>query len=169
MHFIALVASAGLVCVLVWFLFLNEEAEHPLEWKLGGGAAVAIGTFMAAMSAYRLVRNPAYFVIREDGFEYSPGGVSTGLIRWSDIEELREEEVLDGNRGVMSRSRVTAVVLRDADSYMKRFPAALRPLLVSRTQQNGSAILIPHAEFGGKQRAVIALLQEQIEKARAGK
>lgn len=169
MHLVSLVAAAVLTSAFVYFIFLRAGADFDAGWKIGFGAAIAVGVFLTVVFTFRLIRNPPYFVLYEHGFEYSPGGVSTGLIKWTDVLELREESVLNSLAGTPGRRAVTAVVLRNPEELVRRFPAALRPLFELRMKMNSSPILIARGEFGGDSTALMTILREQVAKANARK
>lgn len=169
MNFVAFIAAGALTAAFVYFVFLKEDADFDLAGKIGFGFASVVSGSLALLSLYRIVRDPPYFVMYEDGFEYSPGGVSTGLIKWTDVRELRDESVLNSKVGTPARLPVTAVVLRNPDEYVRRFPSALRPLFELRMKMNSSPILISRGEFGGDQPAIIAIMREQVAKANQGK
>lgn len=160
-------AAALLVAAFGYFLFGTQRTDDDAVWRVGAGIALAVSALMVAVSAVRLVRHRPYFIIYEHGFEYSPGGVSMGTIRWTDVLELREETVLHGDSGFPARRVATAVVLRNPEEYLARFPMVLRPLIQQRLAMNSSVILIPRGEFGGKDAAIVGIMREQVKKARA--
>ena len=88
-----------------------------------------------------------------------------GIIRWTDVLELREETMLHGDGGYPTRRLVTAVVLRNPEEYLARLPTVLRPLIQKRLEMNSSVILIPRGEFGGDDGAVVGIMREQVQKA----
>lgn len=175
MHFAALVPTMALTGFMGWFVFLREivpdefgrTEEIPMTGQFIFGFFVLIGIFLIGVFTYRLFTNPPYFIMYEDGFEYSPSGVSTGLIKWSDVEELREEKVLTNRSGIGGPAwmPVTAVVLRNPQEYIARFPAALGPLFKLRMKMNSSPILIGKSEFGHEHDALLAIMREQVAKA----
>jgi hypothetical protein len=173
-HLACLVPTIGLTGLMAWVVFFRQPSDDPFNrveeidatGQIIFGFFVLVGVFMTGVFVYRLFRNPPYFILYEDGFEYSPGGVSTGLIKWSDIVELRDETVLDGGASGQGRSPVTAVVLRNPGKYVERFPAVLRPLFAQRMQMNSSPILISQAEFGRDHDAILAIMRGQVAKAR---
>ncbi len=167
MQGVVLLAAALLAAAFAYFLFVRERTNDDAGWRIGAGIALAGSVFMFVVSAVRLIRHRPYFILYEHGFEYSPGGVSTGIIRWTDVLELREETLMHGDGGFPARRGVTAVVLRNPEEYLARFPAVLRPLLQMRQAMNSSAILIPRGEFGGNDVALVKIMREQVAKARA--
>ena len=174
-HAVALLGALLLTSVAIRILFFGlGEIESPVETADWGKAAIfgAVGlvcVFLSGVFAYRLVRNPPTLVLFEDGFEYTPAGVSTGLIKWSDVLELRDETLVVNVTNARNNRRVTAVVLRDPEEYMSRFPAALRPVFAANLNLNSSPILITPGEFGDDHDAIIAIMRENIAKPREAK
>ncbi len=170
-HLVALLAAGFLTAIFLRVLIAGlGELESPLatkDWPLAVGVCVgaAVGLFLCGVFAYRLFRNPPTLKILEAGFEYCPAGVSTGLIKWSDVVELRDESVLTSLVGQPGRRPVTAVVLRNPDDYVKQFPAALRPIFAVNRKLNSSPILITPGEFGADHDAIIAIMRENVIKA----
>lgn len=171
-HFLSLLGAIILTAVAIRVLFFGlGEIESPLKtqaWGLavGVGAGGLVSLLLSIGFAYRWLRNPPTLRFYEEGFEYSPAGVSTGLIKWNDVVELRDETVLVSLVGTPARRPVTAVVLRNPDDYLGRFPAALRPLLAANRKLNSSPILIAQGEFGPDHAAILAIMRENVAKAR---
>jgi hypothetical protein len=177
-HFIFLLAAIGLTGFMTYFVFLQDPSTSPFEQaeEIGAGAKVIfgflilIGFFMTGVFAYRLIKNPAYFVITEEGFEYSPGGVSTGLVRWGDILELREEKVITNRNGLGGPvyEVALAVVLRNPEEYVARYPQALKPLFAVRQALNSTPLLMRPSDFGDDYRSILTIMREQVAR-QAGK
>ncbi len=160
-----------LTAVAIRVLFFGwGEIESPLQTQawgfasiVGGGALVSL--LLSVGFAYRWLRNPPTLRLYAEGFEYLPAGVSTGLVKWSDVVELRDETVLVSLVGTPSHRPVTAVVLRNPDDYLARFPAALRPIFAANRKLNSSPILIGQGEFGPDHGAIMARMRENVAKA----
>lgn len=171
-HFLSLLGAIILTAVAIRVLFFGlGELESPLktgDWALAAGVGVGgvVSLFLSIGFASRWLRNPPTLRIYEEGFEYSPAGVSTGLIKWSDVVELRDESVLVSLVGTPSRRPVTAVVLRNPDDYLARIPAPLRPIFIVNRKLNSSPILIAAGEFGPDHAAILAIMRENVAKAR---
>lgn len=172
-HAVCLLPTLALTGFMLWFVFLQQHEPDAFgrtdEIGLGGkfvfGFFVLIGVFLTGVFTYRLFANPPYFILYSDGFEYSPGGVSTGIIKWTDVEELRDETVLQSGGHGSALIPVTAVVLRNPGEYMAKFPAVLEPLFKARMKMNSSPILITKGDFGRKHEALLAIMREQVAKA----
>ena len=166
-YLVALVPTLGLTAFILYWSFGREvdpADELPTHFKLMMAGMAGIGVLLSGSFAYRFVRQPAIFSMDEEGFSYAPGGVSTGLIRWADVVELKEEGVLEGDTGGTRISAALAVVLRNPDEYIARFPRVLRPLFIARGQLNSSPLMLNIADFGADYPRVKALMEEQIRR-----
>lgn len=176
-HLICVIAALLLTLALLVAAFEGFGDLDPLfsspdiGWDMKVALTLAImgGVFMTFVFAYRLAKNPVVLTVYEDGFEYIPAGISTGLIKFSDVLELRDEgvvtSIVDRSGGVRG---VTAVVLRDPAEYTRRFPAGLRHLMEARGKMNSSPILIVRGEFGAEHDRILAMLRERVAKAGGG-
>jgi hypothetical protein len=172
-HFICLTFTVGLTGAMAYLVFLQDPSRPLYEEtaKIEGGAKVLfgffilIGVFMTGVFGHRLIKNPAYFIITEEGFEYSPGGVSPGLIRWGDIVELREENVLTDRGGIggPALELAVAVVLSNPEEYMAKYPAAFKPFLAIRGKMNSSPILMRPSDFGRDYQSIMTIMREQVQ------
>lgn len=169
-HLASLVPTVALTAFMIFFVFVRQPEvdafgrsdELGLGFKLVFGFFCVIGLFLTGVFAYRLVVNPAYFVLTDEGFSYSPGGVSTGLIRWSDIIELREEGVIEGTQVGPRVSAALAVILRNPEEYIARFPRVLKPLFQLRAELNSSVLLLRIADFGRDYPVVRQMMDDQL-------
>lgn len=165
-HAVTLVAVLALTAGMIYVGFVREPESpgHGFSggWRIMIGGASALGLFMCGVSVYRLIFNPVYFAISDEGFFYSPGGVAPGLIRWADVVELKEETVLTGGNGPNAHSPVLSVVLRNPEEYIARYPKLFAPLLRLRATTNSSPVLISIADFRSDYPRVKALMEERI-------
>lgn len=166
-HAIALAATAGLVSAFVWFLFLRDvpEGDEPdLMMQIVGGAATVVGVFLIGVFLRRLMMRPASFWCGEEGFVYQPGGVSTGLVRWSDIKELRDIGV---QVAAQTHENAVAVVLHDPAAYIARQAGWLQPLFRKRARLSGSPLVLRATDLGRDYVRVKAMMAERVRRAQA--
>lgn len=169
-HVACLIPTIALTAFMIHFVFLREPEidafgrsdELETRFEVIFGFFCVIGLIMTGVFAHRLVRNPAYFILTEEGFSYSPGGVSTGLIRWSDIVEIKEETVIEGTQFGPGYSPAVAVVLRNPEEYVARFPKVLKPLFALRGELNSSPLMLRRADFGEDYAAIKQIMDEQV-------
>jgi hypothetical protein len=173
-HFIMFVLCVGLGALFVDLVFLPGFAFFPTEFDpaaLSGFERIVFGffallaAFLAGVAAYRVIRRPTAFRLTDEGFEYAPGGVSTGFIRWTDVEEIKYTAVNTGG-GEQNRRKVLGVYLKDPASFIARYPVALHALFEARKYQSGTPLVFQSGEFGRDHDKVVALMQEQLRRAK---
>jgi len=91
-NLIVIALTLSLMGITTWAIFF--KADDPLEPK-GPGLIIPaiigpIGCAVLYFAVKTIILRPPVIRIDQDGFEYNPGGVSTGLITWSDIDDIRE-------------------------------------------------------------------------------
>jgi hypothetical protein len=172
-HLATLIPTISLTSLVLYFIFLRtpqvdafgDTTAIGTDFKVVGGIMVLVGLGLSGFFARRLITRPASFMMTDEGFEYSPGGVSTGLVRWSDVVALKEETVLTSGSGIAPRrDPALAVVLRDPDAYIARYPAPLRPLLAMRAKMNSSPLVVRPADLGAEYERVKGMMQEQVNR-----
>ena len=145
----------------------------PLEAQLAVGFFGVVWGFLLLAFTVRLIRNPAWFVLTRKGFVYRPGDVSPGLVRWEDVVEIKEDDVLgSAGRGGPTLRPALVIVLRDAE----RYTTAYNPLLAMivrlatgalRVQTGGRGDLyLDPVNFGARYEEVKALMREHARYAR---
>lgn len=140
-------------------------AEHLVFWLFYG-----IAHFLLIAFFLRAVRNRAFFVLTTKGFLYEPGDVSLGLIRWEDISEIKEVELLSRSTSFAGPGVRTALAvgLKDPAKYNGRYTPLLGLLVwlltkVIRYQTGGPGDIILAAEdFGVRYDEVKALMTDSV-------
>jgi len=103
-----------------------------------------------------VIRNRPWFVLTRRGFLYAPGDLSPGLIRWEDVTDILETELLasNGARGSAIRRRALVVTLKDPDKYLggynpllKVFDRLSRAMVRAQTGGNSDLVLLAD-DFG---------------------
>jgi hypothetical protein len=144
--------------------------EHLVFWLFYGIAHLLFVAFLL-----RAIRNRPFFIATEKGFLYEPGDVSPGLIRWEDVAEIKDAELLYGQGTVSGPTTrpVLAVGLKDADKYSAKYTpllGMLNRLLTKgiRYQTGGPGDLVLRPEdFGARYGEVRDLMMKNVRK-RAG-
>jgi hypothetical protein len=131
-RFVALLAAAVFVAGLNIIIFrpdlINIDpqqaslTEHLAFWLFYGIAHLLLVVFLL-----RAIRNRPFLVVTDTGFLYEPGDISPGLIRWEDVTEIKEAELLAraGSAPGPTTRPVLAVGLRNADAYSARYTPLL--------------------------------------------
>lgn len=149
--------------------FAFEQEPIPLEGKAIIGFFTVVWVFLVVAITTRAVRNPPWFVLTAKGFVYQPGDVSAGLIRWQDVADIKEDEVITngGNgRGGPVASKTLVVVLRNGERYVTRYNPVLSAVVrlgtgVLRAQTGGRGdIYIDPADFGPRYDEIKTMMRE---------
>jgi len=175
MHVLCLVPTVGLTAVLTDAVFLPGELLFPAETKeqidpvgrLILGLLSLVGAFLAGVFLYRVVKSPVWFRMDERGFEYSPGGISTGFIPWTDVERIDDVPVLQGGAGGARTVRALGVHLKDPASYIARQPHALHVLFEQRRYHSGTPLVIAAGDFGSERERVVTTMRDCVARARS--
>ena len=139
--FLVAVGFAVLFTLLVFFpqMILNERVLQDVssQEKLVVGLFFVLANFLVIVFGKRLFsRQPPIFVATAEGFCYEPAGISSGWIRWNDIEEVRETNVLAGSRLRNGPSTIPAlgIRLKNPEAYNLAAFTPLMRKLVSLSQ-----------------------------------
>lgn len=133
----------GVLVALVFVILLNlivfrapelgvNPDEIPLSAEMAFWLFYGIGHFLFLAFLLRAIRNRPFFVLTDKGFLYEPGDVSPGLIKWTDVSEVREVELVarQASFGGANLMMALAVGLKNPEAYQARYTLPLR-LLVS--------------------------------------
>jgi len=172
-HVPFLVGDVILLTVFWQFLFgggfdsgdaFSAPVETPLGMKLAFGFFAAIGVFMFFVLLYRIIKNPVTFAMDSEGLYLNPAGVELGRFKWSEIAEIRETSVIGSPTGRSGPRQMPAVaiVLKDPDAYIGRFPRLMSPLFKFREAEAGTPLLLEPAMFGSRYAEIVAAMREQV-------
>lgn len=144
----------------------SAPVETPLGMKLAFGFFAAIGVFMFFVLLYRIIKNPVIFAMDGEGLYLNPAGVELGRFKWSEIAEIRETSVIGSPTGRSGPRQMPAValVLKDPDAYIERFPRLMSPLFKFREAEAGTPLLLEPAMFGSRYAEIVAAMREQIRR-----
>lgn len=164
----ALVLGGAFAAVLLFGVEGGPDAQ------LTGGAKVllwvmlAVTAFLAVVFGRWAIEPPVVFRMTTVGFEYSPAGVSTGLIRWSDIRSLDDVEVMVQAGRRPARERAIAVMLRNPEAYVEGQARPLAPLFKLREAMSGTPLLIRPADLGPHGERVLGTMRRLVQEAAGG-
>ena len=132
LHFLLVVGVAPFVVGLNLILFQPEAvdidpAQVSLHELMAFWLFYGIAHFLLVAFLLRAIRNRPFFVLTDKGFLYEPGDISPGLIRWEDVVEIKEAELLFGqNTYAGPTTRATLVVgLKNPEAYRQRYTPLL--------------------------------------------
>lgn len=144
--------------------------EHLAFWLF-----YAIAHLLFVVFLLRAIRNRPFFVMTDKGFLYEPGDLSPGLIRWEDVVEIKEAELLSGQGTVSGPTTrpVLAVGLKDPDKYSARYTPLLGMLnrLLTKAvkyQTEGPGDVVLAAEDFGTRFAEIRDLMTKLSRQSGG-
>ena len=129
-HVIVLLAVILLMSITFWAFFFNDDPVEITGVSLfimiiiGG-----IGSVVLFMSVRAIILNPDILVINEKGFEYNPGGISSGFMEWTNVAEIKFIEVITNNKRIAGIERVLAIKFKDPSLYYNQFNPAIRILI----------------------------------------
>lgn len=176
MRFIALLAVVPFVAGFNLFLLRPDLfeidmqrvslAEHLIFWLFYGISHLLFVAFLL-----RAIRNRPFLVVTNKGFLYEPGDISPGLIRWEDVAEIKEAELLYGQGTVSGPStrQILAVGLKDPDKYARRYTPLLGLLnrlftKVVRYETEGPGdVVLAADDFGERYGEVRALFLKNLQ------
>ena len=175
-HLVCLIGTLIVVGAFIGFVFVPDSNPGPFETpvevdttgKVIFGFFTLVGIFLIGVFGYRLIRNPVTFRMTDEGFEYNPAGVSTGLIRWTDIEEIKPVPVMTNRSGIGGPKQLfpIGIILKDPQSYIARYPTAMGVLFEYRKYESGTPLVFQFGEFGRDHEKVVAMMQEQVRLAK---
>lgn len=138
-------------------LLAIDPAATSIEVKLVFALFYAIAHFLVIAFTLRMIRNRPYFVLTRRGFLYAPGDLSPGLVRWEDVTEIAETELLgaQGTRGSAILRRALLVTLKHPDKYLGAYNPLLKVLdrlsrATVRAQTGGKSDLVLLADDFGR-------------------
>jgi hypothetical protein len=162
-HFIILLLVLLLLGIVVWAFYFKED---PLIKDVAGIMICAfiglLGCVVLYFNLKMLIKNPAVLKINADGFEYNPGGVSSGWVQWSNVEELKYVDVrsVHGNVNGVNLETVFSVKLKDNTSYLKQYNFTIRDLMQTTRKMYDTDILFSLSSFGKRLDEVVALMNK---------
>lgn len=142
----------------------TPPVETPLGMKLAFGFFAAIGVFMFFVLLYRIIKNPVTFAMDGEGLYLNPAGVVLGRFKWSEIAEIKETEVIGSQtgRGGPRMLKAVAIVLKDPDRYIARFPRVMSPLFKFRQGEADTPLLLEPQMFGRRYDEILAAMRREV-------
>lgn len=175
LHLVFLVPTIGLTLLFSDLVFMPGDGLLATETKeqVDGfgrfvfGFFAFVGVFLSGVFLYRFIKNPWYFRMDEEGFEYAPGGVSYGRVKWSEVERLDYTTVKQGGAISPRQLRVLGIYLKDPASFIARQPLPLHALFEARRYDSGTPLVLQSGEFGRRHDQVVAQMRDCLARAQA--
>ncbi len=162
------------ISLINYFLYFSEDAitETNESFKYPFAFFTLIGLFLGYFWLKSFFTNPAIFSIYDEGFESNTNGVSSGFIRWDEVERF---EVLNIKYG-RGYSDAIAVYFKRPDLYDSKQPLLIRILReiaswtgvfkkkdVSNNFDEGMPYLIPYDALGREKEQIVKLILDLLE------
>lgn len=160
-HLIVLIAVLLLMGITFWAFFLKDE---PIEFE-GGAIIIAliiggIGSVVLFMAFRSIFLNPNVLVINEKGFEYNPGGISSGFMEWSNVAEIKFTEVrtTQGQLPGPIWEKVLAIKFKDPSIYTHQYNPLMRWLMGLNKNMYDADMFFRLSTFGNQVNEVHELM-----------
>jgi hypothetical protein len=153
-----------LISVLSLFVVKSKDAANALEtkWYVIAGLILLVAAFLLIHFVRQFFRNPIIFRVNDTGFEYSPAGVSTGFIPWTEVKAVRELSMLKEDPDKSQYETVLGVTLKDPELFRTRYNKFVSKLFRLNEGLYDASIFISQADLGKKYDLVKGIM---IEKA----
>lgn len=160
-HFIVVLVVLLLIAVVIWALLIKED---PSNINFTGiiilTIVTVIGSVVLFMALKMIIQNPAVITIDDKGFEYNPGGVSSGFVPWSNVGEIKlvNMRTVHGNLNGVVWETALAVKLKDPALYTKQFNPFIKGLMGLNKNMYDADIFFRLSSFGKQAEAVHQLM-----------
>lgn len=168
-HFIVILAVLLLMSIVVWAFFFKED---PVPFEGTGLIIISIigiiGAVVLFMAIRMIIVNPDVIVINEKGFEYNPGGVSSGFMQWTNVAEIKYVDVrtTQGQLNGPVWERALTIKLKDASLYRDQFNPLMKGLMsLNKTMYDGD-IFFRLSSFGKQGEEVFSLMMKYWDESK---
>ncbi|RYF88385.1 MAG: hypothetical protein EOO03_08535 [Chitinophagaceae bacterium] len=152
-HALLALIITGIVLATYWFLFWQTDA--PLVDTTSYIIATVV-TVIAALTLFFILRivilKPDVLYMNEDGFEYNPGGVSSGFITWKNVQEVKHIKIRTSQGGINALvwELTIAIKLKDPGEYKPSSNKLLKPLLQLNTSLYDAHLFVRLSDTGNR-------------------
>lgn len=162
-HLIFMLIAIGLAYTPYWAFFLKEDADVPdtMAYLITGGMwAITAGILFFGLKI--VIKRPDVILVNDKGFEYNPGGVSSGFVYWADVLEVKRVAVraTAGDAPGPVWETTLAVKMKDATAYRGHFNPFLRGLMHLNEKMYDADIFIRISSLGKQAEAVERLMMK---------
>ncbi len=160
---VILIPVLGLMSIMVWAFYFKVDPLMKDDTGIIVCAIIGIlGSIVLYFNLKMLIQNPAIITINKDGFEYNPGGVSSGWIQWSNVEEIKYVDVKTERRNSQGVNLETAlaVKLKDNTIYLNQYNIVIKGLMKINQGMYDADILFSLSSFGKRCDDVVALMDK---------
>jgi hypothetical protein len=127
-----------------------------------------IGAVVLFMSLRAIILNPDVLIVNEKGFEYNPGGVSSGFMEWTNVAEIKFMEVrtTQGQLPGPIWEKVLAIKFKDPSLYTNQFNPLLKGLMHLNKNMYDADMFFRLSSFGSKVNEVHELMLQYWNKTK---
>lgn len=148
----------------LFYTFILDEPQEPITDKTFIYVAygvIIVGSFLVLNFGWRFIKAPVVFRMDDEGIIYNPAGVSTGLIRWDEIENVEESTITVYDNGT-AYVNVLAISLKDAEAFRKRYNILFQKALQLGEKRYHASVLIEPAVLGKKYETVKTEIKRKV-------
>lgn len=157
-----LIALLMYVFIRIIFQHNNHEPKLPTMMYVVGGFVCAAGTFLFIYFFKSFCKPHVIIRLDNNGFEYKPAGASFGFIQWTEVEDIRDVQVLSNN-GRQARTVIClGVALKNPKEFRKKFSWFKRNTLGANESMYGVSVLIQPSTLGKRFAGVKQIMEEQL-------
>lgn len=162
-HFIVILAVLLLMSIAAWAFFFKEE---PIALDTTAIIILtiigSIGSVCIFMALKMIIINPDVLMMDEKGFEYNPGGVSSGFMHWTNVAEIKFVDVrtTQGQLNGPVWERALTIKLKNPSLYRNQFNPFLRGLMGLNKKMYDGDIFFRLSSFGEQAEEVHTLMMK---------
>lgn len=149
--------AAGLVFVAGGWALLTLPSRYGLWAQFVGLVTMAFFGAVSVAVLYRLLHPAPVVIINDEGITDRASGVSVGLIRWDQIDEVKEYR----SQGQL----FLGIVPKDVEALIAQQPRWKKSIIRANLRMGGAPVNIPQTSIGVK---VADLVQETERQRLAG-
>lgn len=164
---IILLLLGGVVFVVLGILFvINPEKfispimRSPEFIRISGIASILFFGITIIYGIIKLFDNKIGLTIDENGITDNTNASSVGLIKWTDITEIKTEQIMS--------TKFLLIFTNNADKYLERVGSIQRNLMLANEKIYGTPLSITSntlkCDFDSLERLLKNCLNEQLEK-----
>lgn len=170
-HVIVVLLVLLLMFIVCWAFFIREQ---PLQLDATGVIILSVVAVIGGMCLFfgvkTIIQNPVVITINENGFEYNPGGISSGFTPWSNVADIKPVNMrtIHGNLNGPVWEQALGIKLKDPSLYTKQFNPLVRGLMSLNKRMYDADIFFRLSSFG-KQAEEVRRLMLQNWQTQSGK
>jgi hypothetical protein len=154
----------ALMFLFYWFTIANPDENFTGSVRLFLIVTLfveAVGIFLIIYFLKQFFNPPVVFRMNNEGIVYNPAGVSTGIIKWEEIDNV-EEAVITVYRNGTAYENVLAISLKDPEAFRQRYNVLFQKALQLGEKRYHASVLIEPGVLGKKYSAVKEEIKQRV-------